>query len=297
MGLAVALLVACGDAGESITEASSVTFSSLQVSAGADQLAPPETPLSDSVVASVTDGASNPVEGVLVNFEVVDGPGAGTFATPSLTTDANGRVYNELTTGTRAWTSRMESGEDSAYTARLVASKGGRAEEIATFTFAVAAGPPAELTFDEAQSQGGQIHPLSLKAGDAFNPLRDLADLDDTNFGRDEWGNPVTPGTISTLSTEWYYFHPSIAGPTRQGTGWDAGPVDLHRDGWHPFDTTGATDPTNLPDSMDVSGSVEFQISGVTPGPGGIVDLTIFMPVCWSADGANYVTVAWTQGC
>jgi hypothetical protein len=113
----------------------------LEVEQGAEQSARPEQAMPDSVVGRATDDAGTPVEGQLVHFEVPAGAEAGTFDVGSLLTNGQGRVFNELRAGTRAWTARVAAGEDSAYTARLVASRDGRPDEILEFTFAVEPGP------------------------------------------------------------------------------------------------------------------------------------------------------------
>lgn len=161
----------------------------ISVELGADQSARPERAMPDSVVGRVTDDQGRGVEGQLVNFEVPSGSEAGSFDAGALSTNAQGRVFNELTAGTRAWTSRLLDGQDSAYTARLVASRDGRPDEIAEMTFAVDPGPPrrgSEPSGNERHDEDGTF--------DEFGDDGDAEAVIAANFGgawEDPHENPI----------------------------------------------------------------------------------------------------------
>lgn len=139
--------VACGGGSPTGSGDESGVVSSLDVVDGDGQSAPVQQPMPDSVVGEVTDDNGDPIEGVAVNFEVPAGDSAGMFETNVLQTNADGRVVNQLTAGVEAWTSRVVVEEDSAYTARLVASRAGRPDVVSEFTFGVDPGPAAEYRF------------------------------------------------------------------------------------------------------------------------------------------------------
>lgn len=153
LAIALATLTAFACGSETPTDSSDNSdpagpVAAVTVESGDGQKAPPRRALPDSIVGRVTDSSGNPISGQIVNFQVAAGDSAGSFEVDALQTNSEGRVFNELTTGIRAWTARVAAGEDSAYTARLVASREGRPDEVARLNFAV---EPAEATeFPEA---------------------------------------------------------------------------------------------------------------------------------------------------
>lgn len=182
----VALLaLACGDspAGPGGEIGTGGSVAAISVEQGSGQRGPPQQALPDSIVGQVTDGGGDPVQGVLVNFEVTSADG-GQFETVSLQTNSNGRVFNRLVAGTKAWTSLVP--EDSTHTARLVASREGRPDEITSFQFVI---------------QPGEIHRVSvtkvLEDGTADQSGGDgVAAAQPATVWRDDWRNPI-PYTVS----------------------------------------------------------------------------------------------------
>lgn len=134
--------LACGSEPTGLNGGTPDIIASVSVEGGNRQSARPQNPMPDSVVGRATDSQGRAVQGRLINFTIPAGDSAGSFAARALQTNAQGRVFNELTAGTKAWTSRVVNGQDSAYTARLVASREGRPDEIATMTFSVLPGEP-----------------------------------------------------------------------------------------------------------------------------------------------------------
>lgn len=182
-------LVACGEGSPTGSGDGSGVVSSLDVVDGDGQSAPVQQPMPDSVVGEVTDDNGNSVEGVAVNFEIPAGDSAGTFEANVLQTNAGGRVVNQLTAGVKAWTSRVVAGEDSAYAARLVASRDGRPDEIAQMRFAVEPGPPrpgSEPSGNERHDEDGTF--------DEFGDDGEAEALIAANFGgawEDAHENPI----------------------------------------------------------------------------------------------------------
>lgn len=190
---------------------------SVQVEEGEGQRGAPEQAMPDSIVARVTDSSGNAVEGRLVNFEVVGGSENGQFEASALTSNGNGRVMNELRAGPRAWTSRIVDGQDSAATARLVASNKGQPDSVTTFTFAVEVGPVHEASF------GG----LRLNGSDGALVI---------DLGRrlvvDEWNNPVpfdleVPGDFATTSVP----RPGTGARRIEAVAIGCGEIDARADG------------------------------------------------------------------
>lgn len=185
----VAILAACSGGPTGLDDGGPPdVVASIEVEKGEGQRGPPVEVLPDSVVGRVLNSAGDPMSGVFVNFET---PG-GTFDADGLTTNGNGRVFNELTTGEVAWTARVAAGEDSAFTARLVASRDGRPDEIASFTFAVDPDPAAS-----AALAGGR---WSMAEGPFSARLEAPGSM-----APDEHGNPalfrlrVGPGMLDVL--------------------------------------------------------------------------------------------------
>lgn len=272
--------------------------SSLEVESGNDQSAEPTEAMPDSIVVQAVDDAGNPVEGKLVNFEVPAGDSAGTFVADALQTNEEGRAFNELTAGTLAWTARVDAGEDSAYTARVVASRDGRPDEVGTVTFAVQPGPLDELTLPAPLPE----QRLELRIGDPVAVL-DMAMW----AGLDEWENPIPGSMIENRAVTWTYdaADQSVGGPS--GEGWDAGPVPpLHEMGWKGSDAividTTVTDP-EIPsaDSAWAIGHIAFTTEGIsTP-----VNIAVLVAMCYEEDEnvdpqrgvVIYRPIDWTANC
>lgn len=178
--LLVLAFIACGGGSPTGSGNGSGVVSSLDVVEGNGKSAPVQQPMPDSVVGEVRDDNGDPVEDVTVNFDVPAGDSAGTFEANVLQTNADGRVVNQLTAGVKAWTSRVVAGEDSAYTARLVASIEGRPDEVAEITFAVQPGPVGDFTptpseieegSDQDRENGLLDFPMSLVMDSLSNPV------------------------------------------------------------------------------------------------------------------------------
>lgn len=290
------LALACGGSSEALSGPGGPSIAAdITVEQGADQTAPVGQALPDSVVGRAVDGAGDPVEGRIVNLEVPAGPDAGRFDADALQTNATGRVFAELRTGTRAWTARVRSGEDSAYVARLIASREGRADEIESFTFSVQPGPLTKLTLRPGEAPDYRI-------GDRLDVLSDL-----TWPGRDEHGNPIPGSMLRGRSASWTFFfnHPrtgEIRGPAGTGWGMDAVP-ELHKVGWIPAASpdvdTSAVTPDWPPDSAFVFGELEMSSGTI----GGDMPLEVLLPVCWETtpqgkEGfVRFQAVPWTADC
>ena len=197
--LSILALAACGSEPTSLDDGGPTVVAAISVEQGARQSARPTRPMPDSVVARATDSQGRAVEGRIVEFQLPAGPEAGSVDQQTLATNAQGRVFYELRAGTRAWTSRPP-GEDSAYTARLVASVEGRSNEVTEFTFAVQPGEPANTpSGDDRLVEDGTFDQFGAD-GEAEAPFN-------ANFWIDEHENPVpyriaiTGGTAAEVVT------------------------------------------------------------------------------------------------
>jgi hypothetical protein len=184
IAVAAALTLACGGSdGTTGIDGDPGIAADITVEQGADQRAPILDVMPDSVIGRVMDDQGRAVGGQTVNLVIPAGEEAGRWTglsgpTGTLTTDAQGRVFAELQAGTRAWTSRVVDGEDSAYVARLVASREGRADEIEELTFAVEPGEPVvgdDRDVARGATGGGLTgdSPHTVPAGNTFAAVRD----------------------------------------------------------------------------------------------------------------------------
>lgn len=288
-------LLACGSEPSGLDDGGDPdVVAAISVEQGAEQSARAMRVMPDSVVGRATDDQGRAVEGRIVEFQLPAGPDAGSVDQQTLATNPQGRVFYELTAGPRAWTSRVAAGEDSAYTARLVASVDGRSDEVVEFTFAVQPGDPVEL--DLFFSTGD---PPVLRPGDTVNPL-DMLEWP----ARDQHGNPLPGSMIDDRSAGWVYLFSGgdveAEGPS--GTGWDAGPLpELHREGWHDSNAIRTTtgDGSTLPDSLEVRGGMDWTSGDL----GDHLSLRVMLPACWEHtrtldDGREeFEAVPWTEGC
>lgn len=127
--------------------------------------------LDNAITVEVVDSAGNPIEGVLVNFEVRT-QGGGQFDAGSLLTGSDGTVSNSWSLGERS-TTRYD---DSVHVAEVVVSDDGHPNVADTVSAFADAGPHYEGPKDRTQRGAGSWMPdpwaLPMEALDRYgNPL------------------------------------------------------------------------------------------------------------------------------
>lgn len=140
------------DAGSSLTGTTVVEFvsstpASVEVQLLPEVVAPGEP---TTVVTTVRDAQGSPVEGQIVSFDVLAGPG-GTFSEVSVTTDANGRAQTAFTPSQIGdYTLRARLASNASDTAQLTVASSG---QVATTLILLASTPT--LTSDASDVSAG----------------------------------------------------------------------------------------------------------------------------------------------
>ncbi len=169
-GVAAFLLAGCGG-GSSLLLPGDGVANHIKISAGNNQSGRVGEPLTDPLVAQVTDSRGRPVQGVSVAFAFTSGAPGAEIDPSTATTDAKGEANAEVVLGT---TIGPQTGEAS------IVTDGGTAPSTSFTLMAVpkdANGIAAESGDDQSGAAGSKLRqPLVVQVTDAFgNPISGVA--------------------------------------------------------------------------------------------------------------------------